>query len=191
MDRPTAPWGSARLAQGVIAAVAVAEVVRAVTVRAYDVRPDAATLRGSGIAAMVYLSLTAVAMVVFLVWLGRCRRNAELLSPGVAAVPGAWGVLAWLIPVVNWWFPRRFLLDVQRASGGASAGLVNAWAVFWVLHFVTVTAGAAMGAAANVSYIVVQEGCCLAAAVLAIRVIQHITTLQGATPLAPLAPTPA
>nr|WP_200420546.1 DUF4328 domain-containing protein [Streptomyces sp. Y2F8-2] len=40
--------------------------------------------------------------------------------------------MAWFVPVLNWWFPRQFVLAVERASAGVSqkaskAALVNAW----------------------------------------------------------------
>jgi hypothetical protein len=86
MPRPDgkAPLLLARLAQGAIAAVVVANVFRLVAVRAHDVHPADASLSTSGFASLVFVYLMALAFVLFLVWLSRCRRNAELLSPGTA-----------------------------------------------------------------------------------------------------------
>jgi Domain of unknown function (DUF4328) len=181
MDRPTAPWGLARVAQLAVVAVTLVDWWRVATLRAHHLLPDARTARQMASAVADSTLLLLVAIVVFLVWLGRCRRNAEVLSPGVAAVPGAWAVIAWLVPIVNWWVPRRFLLDVQRASGGTTEGLVNAWAVFWVLRSTTGFGQMLPGAVTNVPYLVVEEGVDLAAAALAVCVIQRLTALQGRT----------
>jgi hypothetical protein len=56
-----------------------------------------------------------VAMVMFLVWFYRARVNAEghgwpqRLSPG-------WAIGAWFVPVVNFWFPFRIMVDIWRAG---------------------------------------------------------------------------
>jgi gamma-glutamylcysteine synthetase len=73
--------------------------------------------------------------------------------------------------LVNFWVPRQFVLDIDRASAGPSAkgrntALVNAWWVALVAH--------------------------TAAAVLAVCVIERLTAQQGAalravSPVEPLA----
>lgn len=97
---------------------------------------------------------------------------------------GAWAVFAWLIPVVNLWVPRAFVVNVQRASGRAEKGpntaLVNAWWGFLVAHTVVTGMGQTMGQGRSVPFIVLSEGLNFAAAALAVRVIQHITALQSA-----------
>jgi hypothetical protein len=35
-------------------------------------------------------------------------------------VNGFWAVVAWLIPFVNLWIPRQFVLDIDRATTGTS-----------------------------------------------------------------------
>ncbi|WP_405725853.1 DUF4328 domain-containing protein [Streptomyces sp. NBC_01537] len=167
-----APWLLARFAQGSIAAAVVADVFRMTAVRA-------------GLASMVYVYAMTAAAVLFLVWLSRCRRNAELLSPGTAAVSGVWAVFAWLIPVVNLWVPRAFVANVQRASAGGEGkepkrGLVNVWWGFLVAHTVVTAMGQLMGQGKSVPFIVLSAGLNFAAAALVIRVIQHITELQSA-----------
>jgi hypothetical protein len=179
-----APWLLARLAQGLIAVAAVTDVFRMTAVRARLLHPTDASLKDSGLASMVYVYAMTLAAVLFLVWLGRCRRNAEVLSPGTAAVNGAWAVFAWLIPVVNLWVPRAFVVDVQRASAGRAekgpnTALVNAWWGFLVAHTVVTGMGQLMGQGRSVPFIVLSEGLNFAAAALAVRVIQHITALQS------------
>jgi hypothetical protein len=166
------PWLLARLAQGSIAVAVVTDVFRMTATRA-------------GLASMVYVYAMTLAAVLFLVWLGRCRRNAEILSPGAAAVNGVWAVFAWLIPVVNLWVPRAFVVNVQRASvgraeKGPNTALVNTWWGFLVAHTVVTGMGQQMGERGSVPFIVLSEGLNVTAAVLAVRVIQHITALQGA-----------
>jgi hypothetical protein len=199
MPRPDgkAPWLLARFAQGAIAAVVVADVFRLVAVRGRLLHPTDASLSTSGFASMVFVYLTTLAVVLFLLWLGRCRRNAEVLSPGTAAVNGFWAVVAWLIPLVNLWVPRQFVLDIDRASAGPSAkgrntALVNAWWVALVAHTVVGAVEVGAGQEATIGFIVVSAGLNTAAAVLAVCVIERLTAQQGAalravSPVEPLA----
>lgn len=168
-------------------------------VRARLLHPTDASLKDSGFASMVFVYAMTAAAVLFLVWLSRCRRNAQVLAPGTAAVSGAWSVFAWLIPVVNLWVPRTFVLDVQRASAGGAekrpnTALVNTWWVFLVAHSVVTAVGTQAGQAEAVSFVVVSAGLNIASATLVISVIQHITALQRAAlsaltgPRSPAAP---
>jgi hypothetical protein len=180
-----APWLLARFTQGAIAAVAVADVFRAVAIRDHRLHPTDASLRESGLASIIFVYLATLAIVLFLVWFSRCRRNAEILSPGTAAVSGVWAVIAWLIPVVNWWFPRQFLLNIERASGGTSekghsSVLVNTWWVVWVANSGVTSVGLLVGQGNTTPFLVVSDGLYIAAAVLAVCVIGRITALQGA-----------
>lgn len=186
MTRPAkAPWLLARIAQGAIAAVAVSDVFRELAVRAHHLHPTDASLRKSGFTSMIFAYLMTVALVLFLVWLGRCRRNAEVLSPGTATVSGVWAVMAWLIPVINWWVPRRFVLDIQRASTdtpekGHTTALVNTWWAAWVAHMAVSVVGLRTSQEGAMTYLVVSEALNITAAVLAICVINRITALQRA-----------
>jgi len=188
-----APWLLARFAQAAIAAAAVADVFRALALRAHDLHPTNASLNESGFRSMVFVNLMTAAAVVFLVWFSRCRRNARVLSPGAAPQPGVWAVVAWLIPVVNLWVPRGLVLEVHRASSpgttekGRDEALVNVWWAAWAGH--TVLALASQFGGGTWPLLVVTEALNLAAAVLAVFVIQRITGLQSAA-LRTASPTP-
>lgn len=129
-------------------------------------------------------------------WFSRCRRNAQVLSPGTVEGSGVWPVCSWLVPVVNLWVPRRFVLEIQRASSAPATDkgrddlLVNAWWVAWAAHGV-IAAGSQFGGGTSTSMplLMASEALNLAAAVLAIFVVQRITGLQSAA-LPTASPTP-
>ncbi|GHI01895.1 DUF4328 domain-containing protein [Streptomyces cellostaticus] len=180
-----APWPIARSAQATVAAAALAEVCRAVTVRAHRLHPQDTSLSASGRASMVSTYVMTVAAVLFLVWFSRCRRNAQLLSPEPLPGSAPWAVASWLVPVVNLWVPRGLVLDLHRASGpGAAEGrdgvLVNVWWAAWVGRAVLVTAGTQLGQGTSLVLLLVAEALNLAAGALAIAVIQRVTAQQAA-----------
>ncbi|WP_246144658.1 DUF4328 domain-containing protein [Actinacidiphila oryziradicis] len=176
--------------------MAVADVFRGVAVSARVAHPTDALGRESGFASMILLYAMTLAIVFFLVWLSRCRRNAEYLF-GASVAPGGWAVVVWFIPVINWWVPRQIVLDIERASSGTSQKggdtvLVNIWWVVWAAHSAVVLVWDLIGRGTSTPVIVVSEGLDIAAAVLAICVIERITALQGAalrtmSPVEPLA----
>ncbi|CCH32178.1 DUF4328 domain-containing protein [Actinosynnema sp. NPDC047251] len=140
------------------------------------------------IGALVFLS----AAVVTIVWLWRVRTNAALANPRFehrwnrgAAI---WG---WL-PVVNFWVPRRFVLDVWRACApdqvsARTTSIVNWWWGPWLIFLVLdrysrpyadpdsprfdLENAAQLTTAASVL--------CVAAAVNLIVVVRRITTWQS------------
>ncbi|MFJ9817262.1 DUF4328 domain-containing protein [Streptomyces sp. NPDC101151] len=196
MSRPIAkaPWPFARCAQAAVAAAAVAEVCRAATVRAHRLHPEDTSLSVSGRASMVSVYVMTAAVVLFLVWFTRCRRNARLLSPEPLPGSAPWAVFSWLVPVVNLWVPRGLVLDMHRASGpGTTEGrdrvLVNAWWAAWVGRALVVTMGTQLGRGTSLGLLLVAEVLNLAAAALAIAVIQRVTARQ-ATALTAALPVP-
>lgn len=56
-----------------------------------------------------------VAMVMFLVWFYRARVNAEGHGWPQRRSPG-WAIVAWFVPVVNFWFPFQIMVDIWRAG---------------------------------------------------------------------------
>ncbi|MGW2746459.1 DUF4328 domain-containing protein [Streptomyces sp. NPDC001450] len=180
-----APWPLARCAQAAVAAAAVTDVWRAVTVRAHRLHPQDTPLSASGRASMVYVDESIVAIVLFLVWFSRCRRNAQLLSPTPLPGSAAWAVLAWLIPVFHFWVPRGLVLDVHRASGpGTAEGrdrvLVNVWWAAWVGHALVAAVAVWPHQGTSLALLLVTEFLELAAGALAIAVIQRVTARQSA-----------
>ncbi|MER6571324.1 DUF4328 domain-containing protein [Streptomyces sp. NPDC001093] len=181
-----APWFLARCAQFAVPAAAGGELVRALTVRAHLLHPSTTTASDTGRVSMIFVNVMTAAIVLFLLWFARCRRNAELLSPG--RVPGSvtWAVLAWLIPVFNLWVPRGLVQDVHRASApdGADAGrgdlLVNVWWAAWVGHAALSLTAANLDGGTSLPLLVAAEGLDLLAAALATVVIQRITVRQAA-----------
>ncbi|WP_417159114.1 DUF4328 domain-containing protein [Streptomyces gilvifuscus] len=100
-----------------------------------------------------------------------------------------WAVVAWLIPVVNLWFPRGLLLGTLRASGPAPDRrrdelLVNAWWVAWIGHGILALV---TQSGTSLPLMVLSEALYAAAAGLAVVVIQRVTTRQS-TALAALRP---
>ncbi|MFJ3895595.1 DUF4328 domain-containing protein [Streptomyces sp. NPDC090083] len=179
-----APWIIARFAQVATAAVAVADVLRAVAVRDHYLRRTDTSLHRSGLISMIFLYLMNLAVVLFLVWLVRSRRNAQELSPQASLPRRGWTIGAWFIPVVNFFVPRRFVLDIGRASSASweekrDAMLVNLWWVAWITHALVLVAGNRL-APGSMAFLVVAEALMTAAAVLLGLVIQRITALQSA-----------
>ncbi|WP_055530425.1 DUF4328 domain-containing protein [Streptomyces graminilatus] len=192
-----APWALARSAQATVAAAAVADAFRAVAVRDEYLHPSAASLHTSGFVSMVFAYLMTLTVVLFLVWLARARRNALELSPE-AALPGrGWMIGAWFIPVVNLVVPRRFVLDIGRASSASwgrkrDTTLVNLWWGAWAGHMLVVVVGSRT-APGSMAFLVVAEALMIGAALLLGLVIERVTALQGAAfratalPVTPLA----
>ncbi|WP_369241589.1 DUF4328 domain-containing protein [Streptomyces sp. R21] len=206
-----APWLLARFAQAAIGVAAVADMFRVVTLRAQHLHPTDASLRSRfGFASMVFVYLMTAAVVLFLVWFSRCRRNAHALSAGAlghgagggsagtgSPRPGAhgadadagdgsvWAVVAWLIPVVNLWVPRGLVLEVQRASSAEAAerGREDVLVNAWWAAWVghaVIVLGSRFGQGTSMPLLVLSEAFNVVAAVLAMCVIQRITALQSA-----------
>ncbi|MFI9808736.1 DUF4328 domain-containing protein [Streptomyces sp. NPDC052301] len=191
-----APWLLARCAQLAVAAAAGADVFRAREARGRLLHPAATSAAGFVQVTQIYLYVTTAAVVLFLVWFVRCRRNALLLSPGRVPGSAAWAVLAWLLPVFNLWVPRGLVQDVHRAStpAGAAAGrpdtLVNVWWAAWVGHAVLGPAVMNLGGGTSLPLLVTAAALDLLAAALAIAVVQRVTARQSAA-LGPGVPVPA
>ncbi|NEA63329.1 DUF4328 domain-containing protein [Streptomyces sp. SID12488] len=190
------PWLLARSAQAAIAAAAVADAFRAVAVRDQYLHNSDASPHRSGFNSMIFVYLMTLAIVLFLVWLARARRNAQELSPQASIPSRGWTIGAWFIPVVNFFVPRQIVLDIGRASSASweqkrDTTLVNLWWGAWVAHsLVLLVAG--LVAPGSMAFLVVAEVLMVAAAVLLGLVIERVTALQnaalGATvPVAPLA----
>ncbi|MFE1313653.1 DUF4328 domain-containing protein [Streptomyces sp. NPDC058755] len=137
-----------------------------------------------------------VCAVVFLVWFYRVRVNAEVFSPDGHSKARAWTIAGWVVPIANFYFPRRIALDVWDASHPvgvrARHGLINAWWGFWLLPTLTGrlmqseydaarTAPAIRDAALHV---MIADGVDILAAVLAVLLVLRLTRMQHEKALA-------
>jgi hypothetical protein len=148
----------------------------------HGVRIDALTLLSS----LALLGAETAAVVTLLLWLRRCRSNADLLAPGVSRYSPGWVVGAWFTPPLLWWRPRRIVLDVHRASGsdsGASSTitLINVWWTIRVVLSVTSLAIEVLTGSITVTnpwvMLVTQGGGAISAAALFL-VIRRVTDAQ-------------
>lgn len=84
-----------------------------------------------------------LAGIPFVIWLYRARINAEQLSPVRHRMTRGWVVWSWLIPILNFWWPKQIVDDVWRTSerpaeainlGKApKPALVWAWWTAWLI----------------------------------------------------------
>jgi hypothetical protein len=168
-------------------------------------RLDRADLIG-GVTGLGYLLALLAASVVFIVWLWRVRRNAELFCAGRHRHARGWVIGGWICPIVNLWFPKQIVDDVIAASdprtppripdlrGIEGNGLVLIWWITWIVSLVLGNLGGSaalsdapdvddLGSAASLSTVsaVVTAVC----AALAIRVLGLVNRLQVSRPWIP------
>jgi hypothetical protein len=67
----------------------------------------------------IAMCLQMLTGLLFIVWVYRARRNAELLCSARHRLPGVWAIVGFL-PVVNWVIPPILVDDIQRASDPAT-----------------------------------------------------------------------
>ncbi|MFF2845110.1 DUF4328 domain-containing protein [Streptomyces sp. NPDC058001] len=79
--------------------------------------------------------------ILFIIWMRRVRFNAEIYSPDGQRLSGGWVFWGWVVPVVNFWYPRRIIADIWRSSvpwttgegvPRLAAGPVNLWWACWL-----------------------------------------------------------
>ncbi|ARF58402.1 DUF4328 domain-containing protein [Streptomyces gilvosporeus] len=132
---------------------------------------------------------TLATAVVFIVWFHRTRVNAEVFAPDYQSKKRGWAIWGWLVPVVNLWFPRRIATDIWNASAdpnSRSRALLNWW---WALWIVDLSFGRLAGqryAKAEspeeikgaLAGLMASDVLNIAAAVLAIFFVRHLTRMQ-------------
>ncbi|MFC9330874.1 DUF4328 domain-containing protein [Kitasatospora sp. NPDC057015] len=110
----------------------------------------------------------------------RPRSHQRILSSVTHTYGSGRSVGVWFIPVVMWWAPRRAMLDIWRAGGAAGTPwLINAWWAGWLAKSIGIPLYMAidLDGNANNPYVTAVH---VVAGVLAILVIQQVTTMQAA-----------
>jgi hypothetical protein len=128
------------------------------------------------------------AAVALIVWLGRVRANALVMSGSPQRWGRPWVVIGWFVPIINLWMPRQIVADVWKATvPDRSAFLVNAWWVLWLLLGVVdfslrfVAAPRTFDAmTAQMEFVVLDSLAGIAAAVLAVLVVRAVSQAQQA-----------
>lgn len=106
-------WRSYHLARDVLSALPTVTVAQV----------EAAEARAAWLS-WAWLVGLALSWVAFTAWLWRARVNAARIGAGRHRLRVRWAVLAWVVPVVNLWWPQMVVADVHRASRpGAGADL--------------------------------------------------------------------
>ncbi|MEU0167482.1 DUF4328 domain-containing protein [Streptomyces iakyrus] len=84
--------------------------------------------------ASVGSAVTAVCVIVFLLWLDRMRDNAKALSGTDPRYGYRWIWVGWIVPVVNLWIPRGIVADVHRSvfPERRLPAVVNWWWGLWL-----------------------------------------------------------
>lgn len=93
------------------------------------------TLTAAAGSAQVFVLLACA--VVFVLWLWRVRRNAEVFAPDGHHKARGWVIAGWVVPIASLWYPRRVVVDIWDASrtGEKPGGhaLINVWWTLWLL----------------------------------------------------------
>jgi hypothetical protein len=163
------------------------ESVDAIGVYATGIRSIKNSVINQGIAVLISMA----AAIVFIVWLSRARDNAERLSPGQMRLAKGWAAGAWFVPVANLVLPVIVVMDVWRASAPPGrpdgAGLVALWWtvavgtwLLWPVSALTRSLVQDDGYYRSAVLGTVQGLLTVAAAALAVAVIQRVTRWQAA-----------
>lgn len=128
-----------------------------------------------------------IAVVALAVWMWRVHTNAGVIGDGLRW-SRMWTVLGWVVPVANFFVPRRIAVDVWNASAsGERPTIINLWWAAWLVYgfggFVPLGMPEPQTATELHTRLWVELGLIAAgsaAAVLAIMVVWRITRLQEA-----------
>lgn len=137
---------------------------------------------------------------LFVVWMWRLRADAEVLNPSRQQFGRGWVIGAWLIPFGNLVLPYLVTADLARGLRGPPwavrgnqprVGLIRAWWALWVVSAV----GNRLVAADNpqsvgafdsyVSWLIVTSLLAVAAAALAVAVVENLTRAAASHATAP------
>ncbi|MFF0090710.1 DUF4328 domain-containing protein [Streptomyces canus] len=152
-------------------------------------RADLADKLTAAAGAAQLLAMLACA-VVFVIWLWRVRRNAEVFAPDGHRKARAWVIAGWVVPIASLWYPRRVVVDIWDASSTGDRpdghALINIW---WTLWLLSQTIGQVLYTAFDeadtsqeihdsMTQTMVADGLDLVAALLAAVVVLRLTRMQ-------------
>ena len=144
----------------------------------------------TGVAGVAQIVATLACAVVFVIWLWRVRRNAEVFDPDGHHKARAWVIAGWVVPIASLWYPRRVVVDIWDASSTGDKpdghALINAW---WTLWLLSITVGEFLYTAFDdahtaqeihdsVTLAMVADVLDLVAALLAAAVVLRLTRMQ-------------
>jgi hypothetical protein len=129
-----------------------------------------------------------ICAVAFVGWLRRARANARELSGRPPYYAGLWVYLGWVVPVINFWYPRGIVAEVHRdsAPGERLPRCVNVW---WALWLVGLLSGAGLLPGASTDQVIasaytdyrallVSDAATVGAAVAGVLVVRALTAVQ-------------
>lgn len=160
-----------------------------------DLQANDARYLISGLVESVAFAATGV---MFLIWLFRARANAEILSPWPHRRAKPWLIFGWVVPIVNFVFPKQIVDDIWTSSKPGAieesahfttarrAALVWAWWLAWLVTGLLATVGRRtyanaeeMPAIRNAAvFDIVGNVLSIATAALAIAIVMTITRFQ-------------
>ena len=144
---------------------------------------------GAFIAYNVWVALLLFVAIVNFVfvgcWLGRARRNADRIAPDQQRLSSVWVWLGWIVPIVNFWFPKQVIDDVWRSTVGDPAEPRTGW---WWGTFITAEVliwfrglfATVLGSIGPVVIWVLAAAMMTVAGILWIRVVRTISDAQDA-----------
>ncbi|GAA0617617.1 DUF4328 domain-containing protein [Streptomyces crystallinus] len=147
------------------------------------------------LAGTLQLSAAAATAIVFIIWFHRVRSNADVFAQDACTMGRGWAIGGWCIPLGNLWIPFTIAREVwtastQRAPDGSwrevSTRPIKSWWVTWVAALVILRIGTTMedhaGSAEEfqraTDVLLAGDALMLAAALLAIRFVHRLTTMQ-------------
>jgi hypothetical protein len=136
------PWAVAAF---LTLAVCVQRISEANNLLQFNLVGDLNALRANDDDLDIALKLQAVALlfaaIFFVRWQDRARANSDALGLYRSRWGQTWLVLAWIIPVLNFWAPLRIVSDLWRGSDAElprdrwpRPGIVPAWWAAWLCY---------------------------------------------------------
>jgi Domain of unknown function (DUF4328) len=126
--------------------------------------------------------------VVTALWLTRIRQNAVVLQPGGQRRSETWVWLGWVIPIVNFWFPKQLIDDALRATAWATGTKPPRTGFWWAAWIMMAVLGGVQAAATllppddslHLTVTLVDAIVTVVALVLWIRIVRRLSVDQDA-----------